>query len=394
MASVRLIDHQAISRGSLSRRPGTHAAMPVLTIRGGSISALLRCAVRMSLGLIFCVALMLPAPLLADPQVCTPGGPNTVNCEGNQSAGVTTADVGSASTINVQNLTNPIAPLSGTPGISLTSTAGVGATPTPFTLNFDPVGTAQSLTTNAAAGISISVNGFASPDDSTTGGAGSDLTLTIQPGPITATGATSAGILAITQGGVGHGGSNGTNSGGDGSGGGDGGIIISTNNSAITTTGDASPGISLESFGGNAGGGGSTTGAGNSGSGGAGGAGGDITLTNTGNITTNATANGVSNAIQVLSIGGNGANSGTSETGNAGIGGNIIVMNSGVIVTSSPSSNGIFAESASGGAGAGGHSDSGHTGGDGAPGALAGTVQVTNTNAITTNGVFSNGIEA
>ncbi len=231
--------------------------------------------------------------------------------------------------------------------------------------------------------------------------------------------------------------------GGDGGGGGKGGDVFVTNSQNLITGqdllnsstnsnyGQFSDGIDAESIGGGGGTGGFSVTVGVStaaaatlsfgGAGGSGSAGGDVTVVNSGNITTwgdqaigihaesigggggdGGFAIGVSGAPYLsisLSIGGSG--------GGGGPGGNVSVNNSGIIQTDGAQANGISAQSIGGSGGNGGFSVSGSLtinsvggaislgfGGTGGSGGTGGTVNVTNNNNITTAGASADGILA
>jgi len=215
--------------------------------------------------------------------------------------------------------------------------------------------------------------------------------------------------------------------GGSGGQGGDGGSAGVTNSGAITTQGDLSHGISATSIGGGGGCGGFSIAAsatflnGGSlsmgGSGGGGGDGGQVTLKNSGAITTSGFS---SSGLLALSLGGGGGAGGYSISGSfgsffthscnfggsggdGGSGGEVVVANTGAIVTTGDSSYGIMAASVGGGGGAGGFNIAGSggglalnvsLGGSGGSGGDGGPVGVVNTGDITTSGLFSSGIMA
>jgi len=170
---------------------------------------------------------------------------------------------------------------------------------------------------------------------------------------------------------------------------------------AISTTGDGAHGVVGISYGGDGGNGGNGGGIGGSGGrGGDGAAGGPVTVTSRGDITT--TGNNA-NGVLALSVGGNGGIGGdftggvsiAGDGGNAAGGGTVQVTSYSNILTSGNNSNGIVAQSTGGRAGAGGSaggvwSESGG-GGTAAPG---GSVTVDNFGNVTTNGTFSVGILA
>ena len=210
--------------------------------------------------------------------------------------------------------------------------------------------------------------------------------------------------------------------GGSGGAAGDGGALSVTNNGNITTYGFASQGIFAQSVGGGGGtaGGGSAQSSGNiavgvglGGNGGGAGKGGDISVINTGTI---STWGDDAAAIFAQSVGGGGglavigdghvglnpkgvaiAIGGT--TGSSGAGGDIIVSQTGTITTIGDRAYGILAQSIGGGGGVGGTGDEINlgavvVGGNGGAGGNGGTVQVTDTGGITTYGNGADGILA
>ncbi len=182
--------------------------------------------------------------------------------------------------------------------------------------------------------------------------------------------------------------------GGDGGDGGYGWDVIVNSNGGIHTGGDFSPGIYAVSQGGNGGNGGSAESGGyaEGGKGGQGRSGGPVSVHNYGSI---ETAGNSADGIVGKSLGGAGGSGGygggaVGVGGGAlgsGPGGNVVVGNTGDILTSGVDSRGILAQSvggfASGGGGAGGvfgWGGSGNSAGDG------GDVTVTNSGTITTEG--------
>ncbi|MCI5076916.1 autotransporter outer membrane beta-barrel domain-containing protein [Oricola sp.] len=171
---------------------------------------------------------------------------------------------------------------------------------------------------------------------------------------------------------VGGGGGTGSNSaglvalGGDGDSGGDGGNVTVSNSGFISTEGDRARGLFAQSVGGGGGAGGEggslvTIG----GDGGVGSDGGKVTIDNSGII---KTAGDFATALQAQSIGGGGGDGGyaggafTTIGGSGaggGDGGQVDVTHSGVIWTEGNDSHGVFAESIGGGGGNGGSVDSG-----------------------------------
>ena len=231
------------------------------------------------------------------------------------------------------------------------------------------------------------------------GGNGDTVTVnTYATGSIYTSGQYSHGILAQSIGG--GGGTGGTGGGlvaigGSGGKGGDG-SSVSINNSNqssanINTTGDYSRGIFAQSIGGGGGSGGPSGGAVSiGGSGEGGGSGGDVMANNGGEINTYGD---YSDGFFVQSIGGgggDGAGSGgaVSLGGSAnegGNGGDVTLINTGKISTRGNVSRGIFAQSIGGGGGSGaGSGGIVSLGGSGSGGGHGGVVSVTNTEKIST----------
>ena len=219
-------------------------------------------------------------------------------------------------------------------------------------------------------------------------------------GSITTTGRLSDAIFAQSVGG----GSGSAGSGGSGNSGGSGGTVTVLNADKLDTHGVSARGIVAQSVGGGGGDGG--TGSGLVGVGGSGSGtspGGNVSVVNSGEITTAA------EAIFAESIGGGGGNGGSSDGwfsfggsgAGGGNGGTVAVNNSGHLATFSDNADAIFAQSVGGGGGNGGNSVAvglfvsvaiGGTAGDGGSGNV---VNVTSgTNSIETHGNNSHGILA
>jgi uncharacterized protein YhjY with autotransporter beta-barrel domain len=224
-------------------------------------------------------------------------------------------------------------------------------------------------------------------------------------GNITTWGGQANGILAVSQAGNGGGGGGAVIGGSGGSGGtaGAGGDVTLNGSWNITTHGTNSAGIFASSAGGNGGsGGGGGFFAGSGGNGGGTGGGGTVQVTFSGSISTDLKE---SHGILAESIGGYAGNGGDTSVGifyaaggngfSAGNGGLVTVTNSGTIVTSGEGSHDILAESIGGG---GGSAGSGHgiyaVGGSGASGGAGGTVFVNNAGTLTARGDNSRGIFA
>ena len=208
-----------------------------------------------------------------------------------------------------------------------------------------------------------------------------------------------------------------------GVGGSTGGKVTLTNAGAIATTGDYSRGIDGESIGGGGGQGGEGDAGGTGelvigGAGGASGVGGAVTIANTGKITT---AGQAATAVYALSVGAGGGTGGTSTgavllgggpleaLGGEFAGGAVSVTNSGVLTTRGDDADGIYASSVGGGGGSdsGGGSAGGGTGsgvglggigeqtlGDPASAAGGAVSVVSNGPSISTEGMNAVGIRA
>ncbi len=239
------------------------------------------------------------------------------------------------------------------------------------------------------------------------GGAGGPVTaingLTIQ---IATTGNEKHGIYAYSRSGQGGSGGSGYAAPGGGAGGhaNNGGNVTVENRGRIFTEGDGAFGIYALSVSNNGGGGGDTWGlVGQSGSGSHGGNGGTVNVTNSGEI---RTSGDLAHGILAQSIGGSGGSSGTSgnlvlslvgKADDGGSGGQVTVTNSGLISTTGEGSRGIYAQSIGGGGGSGGSAGGlVALGGAGSTGGSAGAVTVRNqlTGRILTDGISSDGIFA
>ena len=282
----------------------------------------------------------------------------------------------------------------------------------------------SAVTTGGAGGIG---------SDKDPGGAGGNagtIGLSLGAGSsITTGGAASAGVYAVSTGGAGADGgiSDDVNAeGGHGGAGGTAAVTVSdaqpfavvvASQASITTTGDTSSAIYAESQGGAGGGGGGADGifhtqGGNAGSAGAGGA---LQLQSSGPLTTGGNQ---SYGLFGLSIGGGGANGGDADGGSlifslgvgggasgGGSGGTVDLTNSGAVTTTGDSGVGLFGESIGGGGGNGGTVSSGSAsfgipsvtvtiGGDGGNGGAGGMVTVTNDGSVTTGGFDAPAVQA
>ena len=260
---------------------------------------------------------------------------------------------------------------------------------------------AQSIGGHGGAGGSNGNVLFGSGGNGGNAGSGGLVTVnTTSDSAITTFGQGAAGIEAESVGGNGGEGGDSNSafysSGGSGSAGGNGGTVVVNNGATIVTWGAASKGIFGQSIGGGGGDGGSggaIVGLGGSGSSTS--PGGDVTISNSGNITTNSTLSLTtgqnplfgSGAIFAQSIGGGGGNGGSGSGlfsvggggGGGGNGGNVEVDNTaGTLTTYASDSNGIFAQTVGGGGGNGG-------------GAVAVDVSQTNALSLAIGGAGGNG---
>lgn len=225
-------------------------------------------------------------------------------------------------------------------------------------------------------------------------------------GNIDTVGDSSAGILAVSKGGLGGKGGNAGGAYGKGGAGGVGGAGGSVQVSLIsgrhiTTAGSQADGISARSLGGAGGAGGTGGGLAGVGGGARGsGPGGSITIGNDGQI---ATFGATSRGIFAESVGGFAGDAGVGggvaawggSVNSTGAGGNVAVTNRGTISTGGGNSTSIFAQSVGGGGGSGaGTGGLVSLGGTGSAGGKGGAVAVTNNGHLQTVGDVSRGIVA
>jgi len=235
---------------------------------------------------------------------------------------------------------------------------------------------------------------------------GGDATI-ISAGAIQTYGSDSYGLYAQSVGGFGGDGGSASSLfvayGGSGTSAGSGGLVTVTNQStgSIMTEGDRAHAILAQSIGGGGGSGGSAGAiVGLGGASAAGGNGGDVVVTNQGYIQTSGNS---ARGVYAQSVGGGGGDGGNSG-GLVAIGGNgsetsdggdVSVTNLGNIVTQGNDSHAIFAESIGGGGGDGGRSGGlVSIGGDGGGGGDAGAVDITNSSNLSTSGSDASAIFA
>lgn len=201
---------------------------------------------------------------------------------------------------------------------------------------------------------------------------------------------------------IGGDGGNGGDNGGNGGTGGSGGTVRLTNNVSFRTAYEGGYGILAQSLGGWGGNGADATGifwSGDGGSGSVGAPGGDVILSNNGNL---ETPYGI--PIFAQSLGGKGGDGGGStalfagsggDGGYGGPGGNIAVKNSGNLSADMVGGFGIFAQSVGGGGGAGGAAAGLYAlGANGGNSASSGYIAVINTGDITLKNASSSGLYA
>ncbi len=245
------------------------------------------------------------------------------------------------------------------------------------------------------------------------GGNGGNVSIN-SGGKITNSGDSSPGILALSVAGAGGNGGDGkvygfgVGYGGSGGRGGNGGTAQVGGDGAITTLDHDSSGVLAISRGGKGGAGGEGSCVGKGGSGGAGGSASNVLVSGSWNITTHGTN---AHGIAASSLGGSGGTSGSggwiaggSGTGGAsGNGGNTKVDfkggsgdAGGTIETFGKDSHGIFAQSIGGfaGSGASGGSVFASAGGDGGSAGNGGSASIVNSGSVTTHGARANALFA
>ncbi len=225
----------------------------------------------------------------------------------------------------------------------------------------------------------------------TAGNGGTVLINNYAPGNVTTIGNFSHAIFGQSIGGGGGSGGNGAGFvgiGGGGSSGGAGGGVGIYNEGTVTSYGNYAHGIFGQSIGGGGGDGGDSAGyAAIGGNGATTSNGGEVVITNTGNVHANAYG---AHAIMAQSIGGGGGNGGSTASLGVGIGGagggggnagNVTVTNSGRLTTNQNNATALIAQSIGGGGGNGGDSFAAGggaltIGGAGGSGGQAGRVSV------------------
>ena len=280
----------------------------------------------------------------------------------------------------------------------------------------------NSLTANISPGAGTTgVSLSAGPNNGGDGGAslfggdggdgdvGANVTVHYEGGAFSVSGTNAQGIHAISRGGSGGNGGDGIGLvltpgiGGDGGDGRAGGTVTITSSGIISTSGDHAHGILGESIGGSGGRGGNGTGASVYAKGGNGGdaaGGGTVDINSSSNITTNGTS---AHGIFAQSTGGKGGDGGDGfgivadwgPGGTTAAGGEVFVTSSGAIETLGTYSYGIFAQSVGGfggdSGGGGGLVAFGEDAGSAGPG---GPVHVTNSGSITTHLIGSHAVVA
>ena len=236
------------------------------------------------------------------------------------------------------------------------------------------------------------------------GGNGGDVVVS-GSGTIATVGDRSSGILAVSEGGVGGAGGGDSTwvDGGGGGYGGSAGSVVVDGAFHITTNGTESHGIWAKSIGGSGGQGGTGGVFGSGGSGGGASNGGNVSVTNAGEI---RTTGDYSYGIYGMSVGGFGGDGGSASGlfvsyggsgSSAGDGGAVSITNTGtgIVSTGGEGSHAIFAQSIGGGGGSGGSASAlVGLGGTAAAGGFGGAVSVVNNGQLTTTGAGARGVYA
>jgi uncharacterized protein with beta-barrel porin domain len=272
------------------------------------------------------LSLALSSPALAGPDACTIDGTGTIEtCTGNQSAGIAIGSPTTLTTLNVNTLTQAIAPASGTPGISFTSAGDITINSNTGAFGITSSGTALNIVAgiyaNASGNLTVTSTGnIATTGDGAAVGAGAAGITALGVGVVTVTstgnvtGINSAGIV------VGNGGYAGSTA------------VTSTGN--ISVTGSAS--VAGMEFGIEANGGF-----------------GAATVTSTGNLTVGGpqatgirAVTGGTGAVTVTSTGDIAVNGDTLAAGITGVGsGAVTVASTGNIAVTGNVAGGIVAHS-------------------------------------------------
>ncbi|MBS0473204.1 MAG: hypothetical protein JSR60_19195 [Proteobacteria bacterium] len=364
-ATFDALPHQRIEPVAISRPLARRRRLHAERLDASTRKLLRRAAV--VIGLTGASAATFGLPAWALPAGCL--GTTSVICDGLFTAGILAGDP--VTSLDLNSMTGPITPASGTSGVVLQSFGYEG--------------------THHGAGAT-----------GEQGGPSKDLTLIVRPTEyaIVVSGDNTYGVMAGSfGGGAGNGGGGAPCpipciSGGNAGGGGKGGNVTLTNFTNIYTNGTNAAGVYAISHGGQGGDGGDSNGGPSSGSGGPGGDAGTVSVTNNGAISTQGFR---AHGIFAAAIGGNGGGGGSgvlwSSGGNGGIanvGGDVTVVNnaSGTIYTQGDNAIGIYGESVGGFGGSGGNSAGLFGfGGGGSLGGDSKTVTITNHAGITTLGV-------
>src|SRR3984957_10968200 len=164
---------------------------------------------------------------LAGPDACTINGTGTIEtCTGNQSAGISIVSPALLTTLNVADLTQAIAPASGTPGINFTSNGAITITSNTGAFGIATANADGIFASNVSGALTVTSTG----NISTAGGNALG---------IDAMGGVGAGAVTVTS--TGNITTAGTNPGGVFAGGAGAVTVTSTGN--ITTAGTGSTGI-------------------------------------------------------------------------------------------------------------------------------------------------------
>ncbi|HEY0909934.1 MAG TPA: autotransporter domain-containing protein, partial [Bradyrhizobium sp.] len=256
------------------------------------------------------LSLAFTVPTLAGPDACTTSGGGTIEtCTGNQSAGITILLPATLTTLNVNNLTQAIAPASGTSGIGFLSNGAITITSDTGAFGITTTGANASgilaASTGAGAVTVTSTGNIAATGDQAQGIYADSVTAATvtSTGNITTAGSGSTGIYSRSTGGA----------------------VAVTSIGNIATTGGGAYGIKAAGAG-------------------------AVSVSSTGNITTKGSsapgiyADSANGAVTVISTG-NITTAGERAHGIYAIGvGTVTVTSTGNITTTGNNASGIFAQ--------------------------------------------------
>ena len=151
------------------------------------------------------LSLALGGPALAGPDACTTSGGGTIEtCSGDQADGISITTPTNVTTLNVNNLTQAIAPASSTSGINFDSTGAITITSNTGTFGITASNAAGILAVGAGKVTVTSTGNFAIGGTSATGIAanGGGAVAVTSTGNINAAGGVAYGIIAFSAGAV------------------------------------------------------------------------------------------------------------------------------------------------------------------------------------------------